>query len=329
MTLKELRESQGLPQWEFGEIVGRSRDLICDYEKGRRKIPDEEYERIKEHFHVDIRPENVPARMDGSVLRTIRIAHDISQRQMARILGIGTTSIRRYEEGKLKVPSYVVDRLERWLEQPIEEKKRMDGATLKAIRLAHGLTAMQMGKIIGKSPSIVLSYEKGRYKMQLDAIERLEKWMETSPSVEEKKEMDGATLKSIRIAHGLSKRALGKIIERSPSTILFYEEGKTKMPPEVVMRVEEWLANQGPASSIKPQEETPSAEVPTEEEEKRVNVFIQSQSGSTISVEEVIHHIRGVIPSVDNIYVKPEENRAYWTAGRFKGSMELWFLPRV
>ena len=309
MTLKELREWQGLPQWEFGDIVGRCRDTIIHYEKGRRKIPDEVYERIKAHFHVDIRPENMPERMDGSALRTIRLARGLTRRQMAKNIGIGTATITRYEKGSHKVPSSVVERLQRWLEQPIEEEKSMDGATLKSIRLSHGLTAEQMGKIIGKSPSIVISYEKGKYKMQLDAIERLEKWLETAPSMEEKKEMDGATLKSIRIAHGLSKRALGRIIGKSPTMIFFYEEGKTKMPQEVVMRVEEWLHSSPDVSSPSPE---------------TIEVFIQSQAGATISIEEIADRVREVIPSVENIYVKPEENRAYWTAGRLKGDMELW-----
>ena len=47
-------------------------------------------------------------------------------------------------------------------------------------------------------------------------------------------------------------------------------------------------------------------------------------SGATISLEDVIKMVKELVPSVDSIYVKSGENRAYWTAGKHNGSMALW-----
>ncbi len=52
--------------------------------------------------------------------------------------------------------------------------------------------------------------------------------------------------------------------------------------------------------------------------------FIQSQSGGEISQEELIRRIHSVCPDADHIYVKPGENRAYWTCGERNGFLELW-----
>ena len=53
----------------------------------------------------------------------------------------------------------------------------------------------------------------------------------------------------------------------------------------------------------------------------KVIIIIQSVLGGTITPEEILSRI----PSdADAVYIKPEENKAYWVKGSKSGSVELW-----
>ncbi len=51
-------------------------------------------------------------------------------------------------------------------------------------------------------------------------------------------------------------------------------------------------------------------------------VYIQSLMGGTIGVEEILERLSA--EEVDTVYVKPEENRAYWVGKSASGAIELW-----
>ena len=53
-------------------------------------------------------------------------------------------------------------------------------------------------------------------------------------------------------------------------------------------------------------------------------VAVQALMGGSIVMEEVIKKVKAVAPDVENIYVKPEENRAYWVSKNSAGSVDLW-----
>ena len=55
-----------------------------------------------------------------------------------------------------------------------------------------------------------------------------------------------------------------------------------------------------------------------------VQILIQSRMGGEIPVDKVIAIILDVCPTAEKIYVKPEDNRAYWTKGTASGSVILW-----
>ena len=55
---------------------------------------------------------------------------------------------------------------------------------------------------------------------------------------------------------------------------------------------------------------------------KAPKVYIQSLMGGTIGVEEILGRLSS--EEVDTVYVKPEENRAYWVGKNASGAIELW-----
>ena len=54
---------------------------------------------------------------------------------------------------------------------------------------------------------------------------------------------------------------------------------------------------------------------------KAVKIQIQSLLGGTITPEEVL---KRVPEDVDEVYIKPEENKAYWVKGEETGEIDLW-----
>jgi hypothetical protein len=50
-------------------------------------------------------------------------------------------------------------------------------------------------------------------------------------------------------------------------------------------------------------------------------VFIESMLGGSITTEEILKKIP---KGTTEVYVKPEENKAYWVKGDKTGSVDLW-----
>ena len=90
--------------------------------------------------------------------------------------------------------------------------------------------------------------------------------------------------------------------------------------------------------TIKEEERVEKAETKKEEKkesvkksvktEKAVNVsvMIESAMGGQIALEEIIRRVKEKTGDVKDlaIYVKPEENKAYYTAKSMVGSVDLW-----
>lgn len=53
-------------------------------------------------------------------------------------------------------------------------------------------------------------------------------------------------------------------------------------------------------------------------------IAVQALMGGTIVTDEVIKKVKAVAPDVEQIYVKPEENKAYWVSKKRAGSVDLW-----
>lgn len=54
---------------------------------------------------------------------------------------------------------------------------------------------------------------------------------------------------------------------------------------------------------------------------KAVEILIESRMGGQISPEEIVLRVP---EGVEKIFIKPEENKAYWVKGDETGAVELW-----
>ena len=73
------------------------------------------------------------------------------------------------------------------------------------------------------------------------------------------------------------------------------------------------------------QEKTAVEEMAAVDEKKcAVELIIESTMGGQISAEEIIKRVKEKRSDAAKIYVKPEENKAYFTYGDSVGHVELW-----
>ena len=58
--------------------------------------------------------------------------------------------------------------------------------------------------------------------------------------------------------------------------------------------------------------------------EEKIDLIIESTMGGQISADEIIKRVKEKRSDATKIYVKPEENKAYFTYGDSVGHVELW-----
>ena len=109
-----LREEQDLTQTEMGKIVNTTKVSICNWEKGKEIIPLKKLNMYSNYFNVSLdyilslsnkkSPYNKILFLDkeliGNRIKEIRIEHNLSQRDLAKILNTSCSNICYYETGK-------------------------------------------------------------------------------------------------------------------------------------------------------------------------------------------------------------------------------------
>ena len=148
-----------------------------------------------------------------------------------------------------------------------------------------------------------------------------------------------ATIKELRNDLKLSQAAFAKSIGISTASVVAYENGHTVPRKKVLDKIKEaYGAEISFASDEAKGKKAPSAEKPKRgkkkadmekaEKPKRTRrakntaptIIIQSALGGAITVEKIVARIG----TADQVYVRVDENKAYWVRGEETGSIDLW-----
>ncbi len=141
-------------------------------------------------------------------------------------------------------------------------------------------------------------------------------------------------LKELRRIRNLSQSDLAKEIGVSTNTISHYEGGKTTPSEKVIEKIcerysvsRDWLmGNQTKKKNTAivpaaPQVEEAEKAIPSERD---VEICIQSVMGGSITTEEILARVYAKTTDVTHIYVKPEDNKAYYVGKKSRGFVVLW-----
>ena len=156
----------------------------------------------------------------------------------------------------------------------------------------------------------------------------------------EKKAVDDALITAVlsRVAEiGVRKAAAEAGV--AWQTVSKWKKEKEKKTPDEIKEVVEEIAEvvattmeekeAEPAATSVEEKKAPVAEEKADEPaapvvEERVDLIIESTMGGQISADEIIKRVKEKRSDAAKIYVKPEENKAYFTYGDSVGHVELW-----
>ncbi len=230
--------------------------------------------------------------------------------------------------------------------------------SLKEIRTARGLTIKQVGEIVGKSSSSVFGYEAGKVKVPDKVYEALSQHFgitveelrndsepddrqETAPvgevtpdsdvTVEESAPVEADPVVGDESDQDVPVEAEGSKAEESATPDEASAEDLAKKAKKAKKKPGR------PKKEKKPDKAEPKLETPriddvlkdlpapaAKSEEPVMKFFVQSMMGGSISMEEIAAKVKTAAPFADTVYVKPEENKAYWTGNGKLGAVELW-----
>ena len=142
-------------------------------------------------------------------------------------------------------------------------------------------------------------------------------------------------IKELRKSKKLTQAAFAEAIGVKASTITAIETRRRMMSEEVASKIKDVFGvdveTKVKLSSPKKMEKKTAKKtsIPAKESQVKKGVIIQSPMGGEITPDEIIAKIKiatkdSKVGKVDSIYVRVDENKAYWVKGKKNGSVDLW-----
>ena len=189
---------------------------------------------------------------------------------------------------------------------------------IKELRKAKGMTQAELAKELGVKTGTVSNYETGKSVPSEANLKKLSEVLGEELVADEKKPKEAKTekkaapqkKKETKKAPAAGKKEAAKSRARTASA----SSSRTAHEIDPVKEVAEKVRKGRKAAETLKKAAKAIAPV----------VAVQALMGGTIVMEEVIKKVKAVAPDVEHIYVKPEENKAYWVSKNSAGSVDLW-----
>lgn len=138
------------------------------------------------------------------------------------------------------------------------------------------------------------------------------------------KEKKPTTVKEIRESLKLSQAEFAKALNISVASVSAYETGRTKPGAKALEAIKALsgveLPAQEPAKAPKAAPRKAQGGKAKKAAAAVPEIIIQSPMGGNITPAE----IAAKVGQADTVYVRVDENKAYWVRGEETGSVELW-----
>ena len=180
--------------------------------------------------------------------------------------------------------------------------------TIKEFRIAQGLSQGELAQALEISISTERSYEYGVRQPSEKALAKLKEVYGVDLETAEAPKKPGRKKKAEAIVEAVVETAVEKVESlKKPG-----RKKKAAPAKEAPAPVEE-----APA----PVEEAPApVEEKPEAPKKAPALVIQSPMGGSITPEEILARVG----EADAVYVRVDQNKAYWVRGEESGSIDLW-----
>ena len=178
-TLRWTRERVGLSVYALAEHLGLSWGAVHNYEEGKLRLRSRPACLLRgwlESVHAGQEAVPPPPVVDGVALRRTRMLAGITQQELSAQLGIDDDTISHTETGKHPPTWHNAAILQAWLDEA-SKTPAIDGAALRAARLARGLSKRGMADIVGISVDTLIRAEAGAYSPLGRVARLLKQWV--------------------------------------------------------------------------------------------------------------------------------------------------------
>ena len=142
-------------------------------------------------------------------------------------------------------------------------------------------------------------------------------------------------IKELRKSKKLTQAAFAEAIGVKAPTVTAIETGRREITGEIISKIKEVygvdVETKVKGKPDKKMEKNTTKKTPStpKKSQGKKGVFIQSPMGGEITPDEIIAKISAAtkgtgVGKVDTIYVRVDENKAYWVKGKKNGSVDLW-----
>ena len=142
-------------------------------------------------------------------------------------------------------------------------------------------------------------------------------------------------IKELRKSKKLTQAAFAEAIGVKAGNITAIETGRRKMTEEVASKIKKVFGvdvdTEVKATAHRKMEKktTKKAASTPKKSQAKKGLVIQSPMGGEITPDEIIAKIKTAtkgtgVGKIDTIYVRVDENKAYWVKGKKNGSVDLW-----
>ena len=196
---------------------------------------------------------------------------------------------------------------------------------LKELREKNKLSQAALAKSIGVSSSAIASIETGRMKVSQKISDKVkEVYGEViEPEVKKLQEAEKKAEEAVAAVEKKAEAAVSEAVETAKKV-----EEKTKATKAKAKATKEKArttrakAKTAAAKADKQVKKTTKAAAAAVKKAlpKATNVVIQSPMGGEITPDAIL----AKVGDVDSVYVRVDENKAYWVKGNETGSVDLW-----
>ncbi len=198
--MKEIRLTYKLSKRQMGEVLGLSVNTITLYEQRKTPVPRKHLMRINRLLSME-----PPAQLTSDELRLLRTSRGLTQKQVADAFGVARSTFSNYEQGTASIPDGLAECI-------------MELAEPKDYLLHPGKNpTRELLRIIDESRA-----------------EEREQWLRLADQI------GAAEFRQLCLSRGLSKGSLSKMLRISKTTLHFYEQGRRKIPKELVYMILEF-----------------------------------------------------------------------------------------
>lgn len=181
-----LREEHDLGQKDLAQILSVRVSSVSNWECGRNKPNKVIINKIKKQFNYDISNENSNNNNLGKKIKTIRLERGLNMREFGEKINNSSDSlVSRWEKGHSiprqdrlkKIADFANITVEELMQETEESPHISVGRTIRSIRLKHGMSMTEFGKLIDNVKSgVVSNWENGKQipnKLRLKKIAKL------------------------------------------------------------------------------------------------------------------------------------------------------------